>query len=109
MYLVYVLEKAKKIFHKTILYDKGTNLNNLENTAGPEDINAGKIYKVKHWAPPPIGWLWNTNASRIGAKCATMINYVCQDNPGQIQFARGRMIHDYPVFVMGTLVIREAV
>lgn len=48
MYLVYVLGKAEKIFHNTMLYNKGTNLNNLENVAGSKDNNAGKIYKVKH-------------------------------------------------------------
>lgn len=48
---IYVLEMAKKIFHNTFLYNKDTNMNNQENIVGFIDINAGKIYKVKHKDP----------------------------------------------------------
>lgn len=70
---------AKKVFHDTILYYKGTNHDVLENTTGSNDVSAGKFYKVKHWDPPPVGWLkWNNDASRIADKHATMISYVCR-------------------------------
>lgn len=43
---------ANKVFHDTILYNKGTNLNVIERTAGSNVVSVGKFYKVKQWDLP---------------------------------------------------------
>lgn len=107
MYLVYVLGKAEKIFHNTMLYNKGTNLNNLENVAGSKDNNAGKIYKVKHWDLPPIGWLkWKLMHPELEQDVQL---WLAMHNAGQIQFAWKDVSWLSSFFVMKTLFIREAV
>lgn len=74
-----------------ILYNKSTNLNCLDDFAGSKVSNAGKIHKIKHLDPPSVGWLkWNTDASRIRAKCISTISYACKDSKGCILFTNGK-------------------
>lgn len=46
-----ILEMATKIFFETILYNKSSNFNCLDEVAGFNFINAGKIHKIKHEGP----------------------------------------------------------
>lgn len=41
-----VLERAKKIFHKTILFTKCNNISNCPDLERSNILNAGKIYKI---------------------------------------------------------------
>lgn len=71
-------------------------------------INVGKAFGVKHWDPPPIGWLkWITKASKISVANGITISYVCRDSTGRIQKAYGKKIGDYTILVTETLSIRK--
>lgn len=84
---------AKIKFSDMILYNKSGNLDFIDEFVGSKVLDAGKIHKVKHWGPPPTGWLkWDTDASRIGAKRTSTISYVCKDSRGRIMFANGKKL-----------------
>lgn len=85
-------------------------MNNRDDVVGSEVKNASHTYKVKHWKPPPVGWLkWNTEASRLEARHTRTINYVSKDNTGRVHYSSEKMIGDYPILLAETLVIEEAV
>lgn len=99
---------AKRTSNNTILYNKSINLNSIEDVAGSKVKDA--IHKVKHCDPPSTGWLnWNTVASRLETRHTTKISYVCRYNIGRVWYSDGRMDVDYPIPLVKTLPIREAV
>lgn len=63
-----IIEQADT-YQRRVLYDKGTNLDNLEDIASNKSMNKYNRNRMQHCGPPPFNWLkWNMNVSRIQSK-----------------------------------------
>lgn len=67
------------------LYNKCTNLSTCSEVADSNILNAGKIYNIKRWVPPQIGWIrYNTEASKSITVQFMVISYVNRDNTWRV-------------------------
>lgn len=72
--------------------------------------NADHKYEIKHWNPPPIGWVkCNTIASKLEAGHIIMISYACKDNTCRVQYSSKNIIGGYPILLAETFAIGEAI
>lgn len=64
-----------------VLYNNGTDLINLEDTAFWNRSQNDCMRNSVTLSHPPINWLnWNTDISKTGVKRLSMIDLVCRDS-----------------------------
>lgn len=83
-----------------MLYHKCTNISTCPEVASSNILNAGKIYNIEHWVPPPIVWIkYNTDTSKSKATQAIVISYVSRDTTGRFIHKNERKIENQPILV----------